>query len=352
MTRRDVAGRAPGGPPGAGAAPVRVGVLGAGSISDYHIRGLQDAGADVVALFGLDGAQTQDRARRHGIPRTTTRYEDVLDARDVDAVVIATPDFTHEPIALAAAAAGKPMLLQKPMARTRAECQHILAAARRAGVLLCVSFMHRYFGEVEAARRLLAEQTLGRVTLVRQRNATGGADWAAWVYRRELVGGGVVMQLGSHGIDLLRHLLGEIRAVQATTAITTRERVLADGWIVVPDNEDLGLALYTFASGLRAVHEISYTEIAGTDRFRMEIYGERGTAWLRTERGPLAVHAGRGWYTPEIPPGDVGWRQHRHWLAMLRGTEPPDHSAEDGLAAVAVAEAIYRSAETQARELV
>jgi predicted dehydrogenase len=323
---------------------IRVGVLGSGSISDYHIRGLQEAGAEVTALFSRNQEKVRERARHYQIPFASTRYLEVLERADVDAVVIATPDFTHAEIAAAAAKAGKPMLLQKPMARSSEECLSIITAARLAGVPLYVSFMHRYFGEVEATRRLLAEHALGAVHMVRQRNATPGADWAAWFYSKEKVGGGVVMQLGVHGIDLLRQLFGEIRAVQAATAITTKERVLAGGEVVVPDNEDLAFALYTFEGGLQGLHEMSWSEVAGTDRFRMEIYGERGTAWLRSERGPLAVNVGRGWLTPEIPAGDFGLRQHRHWLAMLRGAEPPDRSAQDGLAAVKVAEAIYRSA--------
>ncbi len=327
--------------------PTRVGVLGAGSISDYHIQGLQAAGAEVVALFSRSEAKVRQQANKYGIPNATTRYQDVLARDDVDAVIIATPDFTHEEIALATAHAGKPLLVQKPMARTAQECRHIIAAAQQAGVPLYVSYMHRYFGEIERARQLLAEQTLGAITLVRQRNATPGANWAAWFYRQDQVGGGAMMQIGIHGLDLLRYLFGEIVAVKATMATTLQQRELLDGSIVEPDNEDLALATYRFASGVMATHEVSYTEVVGTDRFRMEIYGTRGTAWLRTEKGALAVNTGQGWAALAIPAGAVGWRHHRHWLAMLRGEEPVDHSAQDSLATALVAEAIYRSAKKE-----
>jgi len=333
-------------------APVRVAVLGAGHISDYHIAGLREAGADVVAVWSRTGARAREKARQHGIPRHTADEAAVLSAPDVDAVVIATPDFTHEPLAVAAAGAGKAILLQKPMARSGAECRRILAAAARARVLLCVSFLHRYFEEVIATRELLIDGALGRVLHVRQRNATGGADWAAWFYRRELVGGGVVLQLGVHGIDLLRHLFGEIVAVRATTARTQERRLLADGSVVTPDNEDLALATYRFASGLIASHEMSYAEAAGTDRFRLEIYGAHGTAWLRTEKGRLAVHApaggAAGWVERELPPADFRRRQHEHFLRMVRREVAPDGSAHDGLAAALVGEAIYRAADTHA----
>jgi len=325
------------------------GIIGAGYISDYHITGLRQAGAEVLALCGRRADAVRAKAARYGIVDATTDPEILLRRPDIDAVIIAAPDFAHEPLALAAVHARKPMLIQKPMARTAAECRRILAAASEAGVPVFVSFMHRYFEEVDEARRMVAEGALGKVLSVRQRNATPGAGWAAWFYRKADVDGGVVLQLGVHGIDLLRRLFGEIRAVWATTATLLRERVLDDGTVVRPDNEDHAVALYRFASGLRAVHEMDYTEAAGTDRFRMEIYGERGTAWLRTERGRLAVAvpdaAGRtAWSSPDLPPEQPGHRQHAHLIAMLRGEAPPDDSARAGLASVLVAEAIYRSA--------
>ena len=170
----------------------------------------------------------------------------------------------HARRAIAALEAGKPALLQKPMARNSAECRAIIAAAQATGVPLFVSFMHRYLEEIEQVRPLLERGVLGRVHSVRQRNATPGADWAAWFYRKENVGGGVLLQLGVHGIDLLRHLFGEIVRVRATTALMIKERMLADGTVVRPNAEDLVIATYEFASGLIAAHEsasVSYTHL-------------------------------------------------------------------------------------------
>jgi myo-inositol 2-dehydrogenase/D-chiro-inositol 1-dehydrogenase len=233
----------------------------------------------------------------------------------------------------------------------------MIEAADKAGVRLCVAFMHRHFEEVTLARDLLAAGALGRILHVRQRNATSGADWAAWFYQRANVGGGALMRLGIHGIDLVRHLAGDIVAVQGTTATMVATRQLADGTTVHPDNEDLVLATYRLASGALATHEVSYAEAAGTDRFRMELYGESGTAWLRTERGRLAVwapaHTGRAeWTAPPVGPDDPARRQHAHFLAVVRGEQPDDGSARDGLASVLVAEAVYRSAESRRWESV
>ncbi len=329
---------------------VRVGMLGAGFISDYHIAGLQEAGADVVIIFSRTEARAREKAQRFGIPFFTADHQEVLARDDVEAVVIATPDFTHEALAVAATKAGKAILLQKPMARNSQECLRIIEAAETGGVPLYVSWMHRYFEEVVKMRELLAEEALGQIYSIRQRNATAGAP-LAWFYNKEKVGGGTVLQLGVHGIDLIRYLFGEIEAVRATTTLMKKEVKLADGSVITPDSEDIATAIYRLASGAIAVHETAWNEVAGTDRFRMEIYGERGTAWLRTEKGRLSLYApnylGReGWFEPDLPTPPFGRRQHHHFLAMVRGEEPPDSSARDGLASILVAEAIYRSADS------
>ena len=331
----------------------RIGIIGAGFISDYHIQGLQAAGGEIVILSSITEESALTKAKPYNIPNATGDYREVLDRQDIDAVLVLTPDFTHRDIAIQAAHAGKAIYLQKPMARNSNECREIIAAAGQAGVPLYVSFMHRYFEEVERTRELLDENILGRIFSVRQRNATAGAKWASWFYKKENVGGGVVMQLGVHGIDLLRYLFGDIVAVRATLAQMKHEVVLADGSVVKPDNEDLALITYRFANGMIGIHEAIYNEVAGTDRFRMEIYGEKGSAWLRTERGLLAIYAPQylghsGWFTPDLTSHDPGLRQHNHFLQMLSGKIPSDQSAQDGLISILVTEAIYRSADSGA----
>jgi predicted dehydrogenase len=331
---------------------VGVGMIGAGFISEYHLAGLAAAGgAAVRVLMGRTPARVEALARRFAVPAVASDYRAVLDRRDVEAVVIATPDDTHEEIAVAAAQAGKAILLQKPMARSAVECGRIIAAAERAGVSLEVSFMHRFFEEVVQAQELLAGERLGSVLNVRMRNATPGPDWNDWFFSRERGGGGVVLQLGVHGIDLCRLLFGDIVSVRAVVSQHRLERRLADGRTVRPDNEDEALALYRFRRGATGTHEMTLNELQGCDRFRLEIYCAEGTLWLRSEKGPLAVFApaltgSRGWFLPELPARPLGQRQHARWLDIVRGRIPSERTAADGLAGLRVAEAIYRAAST------
>jgi predicted dehydrogenase len=329
---------------------VRVGLIGGGYIAEYHLAGLAAAGgAEVPVLATRTPARAATLARRFGIPEVVGDYRKLLERRDVDAVVIATPDDTHEAIAVAAAEAGKAILLQKPMARTAAECRRIIGAARRASVDLQVSYLQRHFEETVRARELLADPRVGPVLSVRIRNATPGPDWGDWFFSRERVPGGVVHQLGIHGLDLLRHLFGDIAAVRAMVATLRPERTLADGRRVRVENADHAHALYRFRAGGLATHEMSLIEPRGCDRFRLEIYCAEATLWLRTERGPLAIYAPAltgtpGWLVPDLPAPPFGARHHARWLDILRGRVPSDPTAEDGLASILVVEAILRAA--------
>jgi predicted dehydrogenase len=334
---------------------IAVAVIGAGFIADYHINGLRAAGgADIAALVGRRPDATLARAQALGIARAETDYRRVLDDGAIDAVVIATPDDTHERIAIDALNAGKHVLLQKPMALDSAQCRSILQADERAGQRLTVSFMHRYFPEVRWLRELLQSGALGTVHAARIRNATPGADWNDWFFSPGNVSGGVVMQLGVHGIDLVQHLLGPIETIAADMMTAPPERRLADGRTVRTALEDNVLAAYRLEGGVRVSHEMSYTELAGCDRFRLELYAEHGTVWLRTERGAAAIHAPAlagesGWTKPALPEEALGEAHHRHWLSIIRGATPPDDTPTAGLRSVRVAETIYAAARSGMR---
>ena len=168
----------------------RIAILGAGFISDYHVRGLTAAGDVAIAcLVGRDPARTRARAAELGIENAATDMAAVLADPGIDGVVVATPDGLHRDHAIAALSQGKAVLLQKPMALDTAQCAEIIAASEASGAPLTVSFMHRYFPEVRWLKRLLDEGALGRVHSVRIRNATPGADWADWFYSPENVSG-------------------------------------------------------------------------------------------------------------------------------------------------------------------
>jgi myo-inositol 2-dehydrogenase/D-chiro-inositol 1-dehydrogenase len=160
------------------------------------------------------------------------------------------------------------------------------------------------------------------------------------------VSGGVIHQLGVHGIDLLLHLFGDIAQVSAAHAVLRPMRRLADGREVMVRNPDSAWATYRLANGAIASHEMSMIEAAGTDRFRLEIHGSEGALWLRTERGALAAYrsARGGWEAVPLADAPFGRRHHQHWIDGLAGRAPKAETAKDALRGMAVVEAILRSA--------
>tara|TARA_R110002124_G_scaffold73414_2_gene196975 strand:+ start:745 stop:1818 length:1074 start_codon:yes stop_codon:yes gene_type:complete len=332
---------------------LNIAVIGAGFISDYHVAGLKAAGAtNISVLVGRSPEKTRKRADVLGIPKTSTDYHAVLADPAIDAVVIATPDATHHQMALDALQAGKATLLQKPMAMNSNECRDILAMTKTVAVPLTVSFMHRYFPEIRWLKSLLASGALGAIHSIRIRNATPGADWADWFYSPDNVAGGVVMQLGVHGIDLVQHIAGPIATVSAAMATHRPERVLEGGRRIRTTLEDNAVARYALQSGALVSHEMSYTEIAGCDRFRLELYADKGTVWLRTERGAAAIFAPEvtgqdGWVTPpEVAEEPLGQAHHFHWISVAAGQMPVDDTAKAGLSSIQVAETIYNAAKS------
>ena len=324
-------------------------MLGAGFIANYHLDGMAASGrADVRVIASRHGESARRLAEQYRVPDAVDDWRRVLDRQDVQAVVIATPDHTHEEIAIAAAAAGKHVLLQKPMASSLPACKRIATAAQAAGIDLQVSFMHRHFEEVEAARALLAEGAVGRLHSVRIRNATPGPDWEDWFFDDDDVSQGVVHQLGVHGIDLVSWLLGPIENVSARTAIQVATRRLRDGRVIPVGVPDTAFASYCFQSGLVGVHEMSMVEVQGCDRFRLELYGDSGTLWLRTERGRLALWVpqrhGATWRTPDLGNAPLGQRHHRAWLDGLLGLVPRGSTVAEAMTGMRVIEAIAQSA--------
>jgi 1,5-anhydro-D-fructose reductase (1,5-anhydro-D-mannitol-forming) len=196
-------------------AHVRWGIVGCGDVTEVKSGpGFQKArGSALIAVMRRDRAKAEDYARRHGVPRVHATAEDLIVDPDVDAVYIATPPGSHESLALLAAAARKPCLVEKPMARTHAECVRIVEAFRAAGVPLWVAYYRRALPRFLKVRDLLSAGAIGRVTSIHiqitDRLATGETA-ATWHFNPVDAGAGLFLDLGSHCLDLVDFLVGPI----------------------------------------------------------------------------------------------------------------------------------------------
>jgi predicted dehydrogenase len=194
---------------------VRWGIVGCGDVTEVKSGpGFQKAdGSSLVAVTRRDGARARDYARRHGVPRWYMDAGALIDDPEVDAVYVATPPSTHLELALQAAAAGKPCLVEKPMAMSHAECLRMVAAFAARGVPLWVAYYRRALPRFLKVRELLADHAIGTVTSVHVEVTDRLADGEVlgnWRFDPATAGAGLFFDLGSHCVDLLDFLVGPV----------------------------------------------------------------------------------------------------------------------------------------------
>ena len=195
----------------------RWGIIGCGDVTEVKSGpGFQKAdGSALVAVMRRDLAKAQDYAKRHGVARAYDRAGALIDDPEVDAVYIATPPSSHCELTLAVAAAGKPCLVEKPMAMNHGECLRMIEACAARGVPLWVAYYRRALPRFQLVRDLLAAGAIGRVTSVQVTvtKPLAGSERSNWRFDPAVAGAGLLFDLGSHCVDLLDFFLGPITEV-------------------------------------------------------------------------------------------------------------------------------------------
>ncbi|HEV2656732.1 MAG TPA: Gfo/Idh/MocA family oxidoreductase [Ktedonobacteraceae bacterium] len=287
------------------ASKVGVGVIGVGGISSHvHLPGLRlSPQAEIVALCDSDSERLQQRAKEYNVARTYATYEELLQDPAVDAVVIATPTLLHAPIALAAIAAGKHVLVEKQLGMTYGETVQMYEAARSAGVQHMTAFTYRFVPAMRYLKHLVGQGTIG---LPRHLRVARIQDFPevdlGWRQHRSLAGSGEVGDMGAHRIDFCQDVIGPIARVVSVTRTFAPQRTGRDGKAVPADVEDFSVFLAEFAAGVGveqgAVASFDLSKVAkgretggkGLDEF--EVYGTEGTVIYHLHR-PHEILIGR-----------------------------------------------------------
>jgi predicted dehydrogenase len=311
--------------------PLRIGLISVGWMGRLHSRAYLAAAhhyPDLPVRAVLHTAADPDPGgRAHavdvlGYANAVSDYRDLLADPAIDAVSICAPNFLHREIALAAAAAGKPFWIEKPMGRDASESRDIAQAAADAGLVTSVGFNYRHAPAIAEARRLVRDGALGTVTNVR---VSFLADYSAdpsgaltWRFIEERAGSGVMGDLLSHGIDLAQFLIGRVRSVTAATEIFIPERPLptagaashfsrgeAGGPVGSVENEDYAAAIGRFDSGAVGVFESSRVAIGTRAEYVIDVYGTQGSLrWDFQRMNELRLADDRaGYRTIMAPPG-------------------------------------------------
>jgi len=268
--------------------PVRVGVIGVGWGALVHVPGFRAAaGFEPVAICSRRPESLEKAGARTGITDLSTDWKDFVRRDDLDMISISSPVGLHREMTLAAAAAGKRVLCEKPAALTVADAKDMLDAAESAGVPHATCFELRWLPERLAVWDAVRAGLVGKAYNLRSIHSADywhptHAPQSEWMYQRE-EGGGYLMGLLSHDIDFACALLGEPEAVAADVRTNTPRRTLADGREIEVDADDTTVVLIRFKGGASAVLSCSVVG-AHTAGMRLDLFGEDGT--LLIESGP------------------------------------------------------------------
>jgi len=250
---------------------VRWGIIGVGDVTERKSGpALQKAErSSLVAVMRRDGAKAADYAARHGVPRWYDDADALIHDPEVDAVYVATPPDSHAEYAIRVAAAGKPVYVEKPMARTAEECRAMIDAADAAGVGLHVAYYRRAMPRFRVVEDLVRSGELGEIRTVSVRNSSPGEAWepghAPWRVQPEISGGGLFVDLGSHALDWLDHVLGPVEEVCGIATNVTGASAA----------EDHVVAAFRWASGTVGTGTWAYDDAERTDE--IALHGTRGS---------------------------------------------------------------------------
>ncbi len=338
----------------AGSQRVKVGIIGSQFEADIHAEPfrLMPDEAEVVAVASPTPGHAEAFAGRHGLPRWFTDYRQMLAEPDLEMITIAAPNRLHAEMTIAAAAAGKHVVCEKPLCMTLDEADEMIAVCRRQGVLLMYAEELFYCPKYVKAKQMADEGAFGKVYLVKQCEKHFGPH-APWFWDVSQSGGGVFMDMGCHGIAFCWWFLGR-------PAI---ERVLCHmGTYVHGDKtrgEDDSVCIIDFAGGAKGLVENSWARRGGMED-RVEVYGEGGVTYADLHMGnalPTYSESGYG-YAVEKAPSTQGWswpvpeelwnygfpQEMHHFARCVRGKDTPQSTGEDGRVVQEVLFAGYQSA--------
>jgi predicted dehydrogenase len=257
---------------------VRWGIIGCGDVTEVKSGpAFQKVNnSELVAVMRRTGELAKDYAERHQVPKWYDDADQLINDPDVNAIYIATPPGSHKEYTLKAARAGKPVYVEKPMARNYAECQEMIAACEKAGIPLFVAYYRRAQARFLKIKELLENGAIGEVRFVSatqyQMDFEAGKqpEQLSWRVQPELAGGGLFFDLASHTLDIFDFLLGPIKSVQG----------IASNQAGYYSAEDIVSGTFLFESGVHGVGKWCFTAFENEDI--NEIIGSKGKITFST----------------------------------------------------------------------
>jgi predicted dehydrogenase len=337
-------------------ARTRVALIGAGFISEIHAESYRRfvPDAELVGVYSRTAEHARAFAGRHGIASWSTDLAGTLARDDCDVVDVCLPNHLHAQVAIAAAGAGKHVIVEKPLCLTLAEADAMIAACAAHDRKLMYAEELCFAPKYERVRALVREGAVGSVYFLRQCEKHSGPH-SSWFYDPAQSGGGALMDMGCHGFGWCRWMLGDGRRpvsvyaqMQAGLLHASRTRC-----------EESSLAIVEFEEGVVGMVENSWAKLGGMED-RIEVCGTGGVVYADLFQGNSALtYSEKGYgYAMEKAGPTTGWtftnveeafnqgypHELRHFIDCVRGDTPPAVTGEDGRAVLEMLNAAYYSA--------
>ena len=341
---------------------VRVGLVGSGFISAIHAEALRRVpGATIVAVASPTPGHAERFAHERAISYHHADDRALYDRPDIDLVVLGLPNDGHCDSAVRAAVAGKHVVVEKPMALSLAECDRMIAACDRAGVMLGYAEELCFAPKYVRLKALVDEGALGLVHLVKQSEKHDGPH-ADWFFDTARSGGGVTMDMGCHAVEFFRWMLGrEGRKARITGAFAKMGTYVHGD---KTDGDDESVLVLDFEGGAIGLAEESWTKPGGMDD-RAEVFGSEGQAYADLLHGnALRAYSQQGYdYAVEKSGPTRGWsfpvfeelwnygfvQEMEHFVACVRDGRSASEDGHDGRAVLEAIFALYASAGAERR---
>lgn len=268
-------------------AKLAAGIIGAGSIGNFHLSGYQAQSdlCQIQAICDITPSRLAEMGDKFRVPQEHRYldYREMLKKEKLDLLSVCTPNAYHFECAKAAIQAGVDVLIEKPMVLTMEQARQIKQLAARKKVKVMVAFSHRFIHTNRAAKKLLDKGLIGKPFMIRVRYGHGGPypGWAQsdWFYRQKIAGGGAILDMGIHAMDICQYFIGPIKTVSAIVG-TLRKKIEVD---------DNALLQLDFAPA-KCLGYIDVSWTSGPGFTGIEIYGDNGTFILDLAVGAKVIH--------------------------------------------------------------
>jgi predicted dehydrogenase len=335
---------------------LKIGLIGAGSIGTIHagsIRSIEEVELSAIVDVRLNRAKAL--AEEHGVKKVYEDYLEMLDREQPDAVVIATPNHLHARMTIDSLNRGVHVFCEKPMAINAQEAGKMVETRNKSGKILMLGMCQRFRNDSKAIRNLVLGGELGnvyftKITLLRRAGIPG---MGSWFTTKALSGGGPLIDLGPHVLDLSFWLQGFPRPVSVKgytfSKLGTQNKCLGGWGIPEPggpfDVEDLAVALIRLEEGGVMYLETSWALYTKEDTFNIILSGDKAGASLTP---PFKFTEAEGkWVETEIKCSEVNvyLEEMKHFVECVRQNKSPEPLPEHGVLVMKTIDAIYRSAE-------